>query len=262
MTFSLSRSVSSIALMAMAIAGGVFTQAPARAEVVARPFTYDLGDQTFEGYYSQNTGAGEDQPLVIVIHDWDGLGTYEKMRTNLLSTLGYTAVAIDLYGQGVRPTTVAEAQSESGKLYGDRPLMRDRIFAGIQAARKLPGVSPDKIAVMGYCFGGAAALEIAKTGLDFDAIVTFHGSLGDAAGVDYSQVRGPVLMLHGSADPVAPLAQITDHLAAMDGAGVAFELQVYSGAKHSFTPWDSGDYDHQADLKSWEALQDFLSDRF
>jgi dienelactone hydrolase len=96
----------------------------ARAEMLAKPWVYQIDNQRFEGYIGQNTGFGKQQPVVLLIHDWNGLDQYEKMRTNMLSTQGYTVFAIDLYGQGVRPKNTEESKTESGKLYGNLPLMR------------------------------------------------------------------------------------------------------------------------------------------
>jgi dienelactone hydrolase len=211
---------------------------------------------------AQNTGFGDNQPLVILIHDWDGINAYEKMRTNMLSTQGYTVMAIDLYGKEVRPQTVEESQAASSKLYNDRELMRSRMLAGLKVAQNLEGVDPDKVVVMGYCFGGGAALELARSGIDLDGFVSFHGSLGLPKGQSYEQTKGKMLILHGSADPVAPMEQVAALATDLTAAKIPFDLELYGGALHSFTRWASDDYDPQADLKSWDELLEFLQDVF
>lgn len=246
-------------LMFSAIALGV---APAQAEIIAQPMVYEIGGEAFEGYLSRNTGFGDHQPLVILIHDWDGLDRYEKMRTNMLATQGYTVFAIDLYGQGIRPQNAEESKAASGKLYGDRNLMRERLLAGLEFAKTLEGIDPEKIAVMGYCFGGAATLEFARTGTDLDGFISFHGSLGLPEGQDYSQTQGELLVLHGAADPVSGMDEVAALAKDLDTAGVPFDMEIYGGVKHSFTRWDSDDYDPDADLQSWDELLEFLDDIF
>ncbi|MBV5259759.1 dienelactone hydrolase family protein [Synechococcus moorigangaii CMS01] len=237
-------------------------QKPVQADVVAYPLTYNIGNQEFEGYVARNEGFGDNQPIVLLVHDWDGLSRYEQMRANMLSTQGYTVFAVDLYGQGVRPKNTAEAQAESGKLYGDRQLMRDRLMAALSVAERLEGVDPSRVAVIGYCFGGAAVLEMARAGADLDGFVSFHGSLDLPEGQDYSETKGAMLVLHGSADPVAPMSEVAALATDLNEAGVTYDMEIYGGALHSFTKWDSSDYDPQADLKSWDELLEFLGTIF
>ncbi|MGB2927119.1 MAG: dienelactone hydrolase family protein [Limnothrix sp.] len=236
----------------------LFGAAPAQAEIIARPVVYEIGEQSFEGYLARNEGFGDDQPIVLLVHDWDGLDRYEKMRANMLSTQGYTVFAVDLYGQGDRPTNVEEARAASGKLYGDRNLMRERLFAGLAAAQNLEGVDPEKVAVMGYCFGGAAVLEFARTGIDLDGFISFHGSLALPEGQDYSETQGELLILHGSADPVSPMSEVAALAADLNSAEIPYNMEIYGGGLHSFTKWSSDDYDPDADLQSWAELLDFL----
>jgi dienelactone hydrolase len=245
-------------LLLAGLMGIMGIQQPASADVVAYPLTYNIGSQEFEGYVARNEGFGDNQPIVLLVHDWDGLNRYEKMRANMLSTQGYTVFAMDLYGQGVRPQTVAESQAESGKLYGDRQLMRDRLMAGLAVAQRLEGVDPSRVAVIGYCFGGAAVLEMARAGAELDGFVSFHGGLALPEGQDYRQTQGPMLILHGSADPVAPMSEVAALATDLNEAGVTYDMKIYGGALHSFTKWDSSDYDPQADLKSWDRMLDFL----
>ncbi|BFM40943.1 dienelactone hydrolase family protein [Synechocystis sp. LKSZ1] len=230
----------------------------AQAEMLAKPWVYQIDNQPFEGYVGQNTGFGKNQPIVILIHDWNGLDQYEKMRTNMLSTQGYTVFAIDLYGQGVRPKNTEESKIESGKLYGNLPLMRQRLLAAIAEAKKLPGVDPNRIAAIGYCFGGSAVLELARSGADLDGLVSFHGGLAIPPGQDYKALSSPLLILHGAADPVAPMTQVTELAEALNAVKANFDMDIYGGVRHSFSVWTSDDYDPHADLQSWSALLAFL----
>ena len=195
----------SLVLVAIACIFGL-TAITAKAQIVAEPVVYEIDGQPFEGYFAMNEGFGDDQPIVMLIHDWNGIGDYEQRRVEMLAEQGYAAFAVDLYGQGVRPTTTEESQAQSSKLYSDRATMRQRLFEGLAEAQSMMGVDPDRVVAMGYCFGGAAALEFARAGADIDGFVSFHGGLTTPEGQDYSQAQAPILILHGGNDPVAPMS--------------------------------------------------------
>lgn len=180
----------------------------------------------------------------------------------MLAERGYAAFAADLYGQGVRPDTPEASREQSGKLYSDRTAMRERLFAGLSQAQQMPGVDPQRVVAIGYCFGGASVLEFARAGADIDGFVSFHGGLETPEGQDYSQATAPILILHGSNDSVAPMAQVSALAEELNAAEVPYDMEIYGGARHAFTVWsatgDSSRYDAQADIKSWEALLAFL----
>lgn len=233
----------------------------AQADIVAEDIVYEIAGEPYEGYFVVNEGFGDSQPLVVLIHDWNGLGTYEKRRAEMLAKQGYAAFAIDLYGQGVRPETTEESRAQSGQLYADRDTMRERLFAGLAEAQTMASVDPDRVATIGYCFGGAAVLEMARAGADLDGFVSFHGGLETPEGQDYSATSGPVLILHGTDDPVAPMEQVTQLAKELNMADVDYTMELYGGVDHAFTVWSSDErYDPQADLMSWDAMLAFLSD--
>jgi dienelactone hydrolase len=238
------------------------TAITAKADIIAEPVVYEIDGQPYEGYFAFNQGFGDQQPIVLLIHDWNGIDAYEQRRVQMLAEQGYAAFAADLYGQGVRPTTPEASQAESGKLYRDRSTLRQRLMAGLMQAQSLPGVDPDQVVAIGYCFGGASVLELARAGADIDGFVSFHGGLATPEGQDYSQVKGPILILHGGDDPVAPMSQVATLADALNAAGVEYDMEIYGGARHSFTVWaaegDSSRYDAQADIQSWDALLTFL----
>ena len=232
----------------------------ASAEIVGDYHTYTVGDTTFEGYVARNTDLEATRGTVVIVHDWDGMTDYEERRAEMLAALGYTAFAIDVYGADTDPQSVEEYQSLSGALYGDRELFRDRLLGSLEEARGLPGASGD-IVVAGYCFGGAAVLETARAGADAAGFVSFHGGLGTPEGQDWSEAAAPVLLLHGSADPVSGMDALATLLDELQSAGVDHGAQVFGGARHSFTVWGSDDYDLDADRASWEAFTEFLESR-
>ncbi len=243
------------ALAAMATLG------VAHADIVTESVTYRIGDEAFEGYYARNTAISAPQPVVVIVHDWDGLNDYERTRARMLAREGYAAFAIDLYGKGARPETVEQMRARSGELRGDRALMRERLNAGVAQLGELEGVEPGRAVAIGYCFGGSAVLELARSGAPLQGFVTFHGGLGTPEGQGYDDVQAPLLVLHGSADNAAPMAQVVELAGALDQAGVDYRMEIYGGAPHAFTEWSGDRYRPGADLASWRALMDFLGER-
>lgn len=231
----------------------------AQAEIEAGYHSYTVGDRTYEGYVATNT-AITPKGTVLIVHDWDGMTDYEERRAEMLAALGYTAFAIDVYGADVNPVTVDENRALSGALYGDRAEFRKRLMGSIAEAANIPGATDDAV-LMGYCFGGAAVLEAARAGAELDGFVSFHGGLGTPEGQDYSATSAPVMLFHGSADPVSGMDDLAALLDQLQTAGVEHGAQVFGGARHSFTVFGSRDYDLTADQGAWSGLLGFLDDR-
>ncbi len=248
------------ALLAAAL-GAVTAATPAAAQIVGESVAYEIDGERFEGYVARNAALAGAQPVVVLVHDWDGLGTYERRRAEMLAELGYAAVAIDLYGEGVRPTDVEDKRAHSGALYQDRTRMR-RLMTGGVAALVGEGMDGERMVAMGYCFGGAAVLELARSGAEAEGFVAFHGGLGTPGDQDYSAVTAPILILHGTADPVAPMSQVAELAGLMDAAGAAYTMELYGGVDHAFTVWGGERYHGGADLASWDAFTAFLEARF
>lgn len=218
--------------------------------------TYEVDGQSYEGYFVQ---AGSDAPLILLIHDWDGLTDYEKKRTAMLAHLGYNVFAVDLFGAGVRPTKVEDKRQHTGELYSDREKMRRLLNGGIAAA-KASGLQTDNMVAAGYCFGGAAVLELARSGADLKGFVTFHGGLGTPEGQDYSSAKGHYLILHGSSDTAITLEDLASLGAQLEKQNLPHELISYGGAPHAFTVFGSERYREDADKKSWERFTSFLKE--
>lgn len=244
--------------LAVAAAAAMLTANTATADIVGDSVTYQIGGKEYEGYYARNTALGDNQPVVVIVHDWDGLGEYEKRRSRMLAEQGYAAFAIDLYGAGVRPQETAEKKAQSGALYGDREEMRARLRGGLAQLSRLDGVDPDRAVIIGYCFGGSAVLELARSGHRLDGFVAFHGGLGTPDGQDYKNVPSPVLILHGSNDSVAPMSEVAELSGRMDQDGATYSMEIYGGARHAFTVWGGDRYQARADLQSWASLREFL----
>jgi dienelactone hydrolase len=158
--------------------------------------TYQVNGQPYEGYY---ISPSKQAPFLLLIHDWDGLTDYEIKRANMLADLGYAVFALDLFGAGVRPTEMKDKRQHTGELYKDRQKMRALMNGALDAAQN-KGANIDNAVAFGYCFGGAAVLELARSGADLRGFATFHGGLKTPQGQNYANTRGKILIMHGSAD--------------------------------------------------------------
>ncbi len=217
---------------------------------------YQVNGEDYQGYY---VSASADAPLVLLIHDWDGLTNYEIKRAEMLAEMGYSVFAADLFGAGERPTKVVDKRQHTGELYKDRKKMRSLMTGALEKAASLGGNKTNAIA-MGYCFGGAAVLELARSGADLKGFATFHGGLKTPDGQDYSDTKGKVLIMHGTADTAITMDQFAGLAKDLEGADIAHEMITYSGAPHAFTVFGSDRYREDADRKSWDRFSQFLKE--
>lgn len=217
---------------------------------------YEVDGKPYEGYF---ISPSPKSPLILLIHDWDGLTDYEVKRANMLADMGYAVFAADLFGAGVRPKAVTDKRQHTGELYKDREKMRALMNGALDTA-KSRGADIHNAVVMGYCFGGAAVLELARSGADLKGFVTFHGGLKTPDGQDYSKTKGRLLILHGTADVNITMDQFAGLANELEGKGVSHEMITYSGAPHAFTVFGSDRYRKDADRKSWKRFTEFLGD--
>ncbi len=208
----------------------------------------------YEGYY---ISPADNAPLIFLIHDWDGLTDYEVQRAGMLAKLGYAVFAGDLYGKDDRPTKLEDKRKHTKSLYNDRAKMRSLMRGGLKAAAEL-GANTTNAVAMGYCFGGAAVLELARSGEDLKGFVTFHGGLQTPEGQDYRQTKGELLVLHGTADTSVTMDMFATLAVELENTGIKHEMITYSGAPHAFTVFGSKRYREDADLKSWKRFTEFL----
>lgn len=215
---------------------------------------YTVNGQSYEGYYiSPSDGA----PFVLLIHDWDGLTDYEIKRAHMLSDLGYAVFALDLFGAGIRPTEVKDKRQHTGELYKDREKMRALMKGALETARK-KGADIENAVAFGYCFGGAAVLELARSGANLKGFATFHGGLKTPQGQDYSKTRSKILVMHGTADKAITMDQFAGLAQELEAAGVDHEMITYGAARHAFTVFGGSRYQEAADKKSWQRFTQFI----
>lgn len=241
----------------------------AKAPLAQGAVSYRDGAVQLEGYMVQQpvSDATAKLPAVLVVHDWMGLSEDTKMRANMLAELGYVAFAADVYGKGIRPADAAEAGKFAGSYKGDLPKLRARMQSALKALLANPRVDPTKVVVIGYCFGGTSALELARSGAQLAGTVSFHGGLATPNAGDAKNITGRVLALHGADDPWVNAAEVGAFQNEMRAAKVDMEFVSYSGAVHAFTVKSAGNdpskgaaYNAQADARSWTALTTFLNE--
>jgi dienelactone hydrolase len=229
--------------------------------------TYSLDSLNFNSYVVYNDNIQGMRPGVLVIHEWWGLNDYTKRRARMLAELGYIAMAVDMYGNGRMGNDPGTAQALAMPYYA-QPDWTKKIFdMAVEQFKKNPNVNPDKIAGMGYCFGGGIMLNLARMGEPLKGVVSFHGGLvGTPA--DKELTRAEILVCHGDADPFVPKEQVELFKKQMDSIGKSYTFKAYPGATHAFTNPDATEmgkkfnlpiaYDSAADSASWNDMKEFF----
>lgn len=235
--------------------------------------TYTAGGQTMKGYLAYDASIKGKRPGVLVVHEWWGLNDYARRRAEMLAGLGYTALAVDMYGDGKTTEHPKQAGEFASAVRQNWEQGKERFMAALQTLRQQPSVDPDKIAAIGYCFGGGVVLQMAREGADLDGVASFHGSLAPMGRqAQPGQVKAKVLVLHGAKDKFVKPEQLEAFKQEMRDAGVGYELVVYPNATHGFTNPKADQvaakydlplgYDVEADEQSWKKLKAFLKEVF
>ncbi len=238
-------------------------------ELQTQAVDYKDGNTVLEGYLAVKKGVEGKHPGVLVVPDWMGVTDPYKKISDKLAGMGYVVFAVDVYGKGVRPSTGEEAAAESKKYKSDRKMFRTRVLAALEQLKKNPNVDPSRIAVIGYCFGGTAALELARSGAPLVGVVSFHGGLDSPSPEDGKNIKGKVLALHGADDPFVLPKDIAAFQDEMRKGNVDWQMVYYGDAVHSFTQTKAGTdkskgnaYNEKADKRSWKAMKHFFREIF
>lgn len=224
---------------------------------------YRSGDTVCEGFLaSPPKGSKALSPAVLIIHDWNGLDGYEMGRAKMVADLGYYGFAADVYGKGVRPKDNQESAQQAGKYRNDANLFRSRLRAAYDALKATPGVDPKRIVVMGYCFGGGGALELARSGASLAGTVSFHGSLGTKKPATPGTIKAPILVFAGKGDPAVPMTQVDALKQEMHDAKVKCRVIIYPEVTtHAFTV-PGPNFNETANNQSWKEFVSFLTTVF
>jgi len=237
--------------------------------LAGQPFSYEDGKVKLAGYLARPAQTQGKVPGVVVVHQWMGLTDHERKVSEDLAKLGYVALAADIYGEGVHPKDAGEAGKLAGTYKGDRALYRRRIAAAIEALKTQKGVDGNRIAVIGFCFGGTGALEAARAGLPVKGVVSFHGGLDVPPGYAPVAISAKVLVCHGAEDPFVPAKDVAAFQGEMRQAKTDYVLVAYAGAVHAFTQREAGNdntkgaaYNEAAHRRSWQHMKDFFGEIF
>ncbi|MEM9487730.1 MAG: dienelactone hydrolase family protein [Myxococcota bacterium] len=240
--------------------------------IVGEEVTYQADGVTMKGFLAYDRAATGPRPGVLVVHEWWGHNDYARQRARMLAGMGYTALAVDMYGDGKRAEHPKEAQAFAGAVMGDITVAKGRFLAAAELLKGHETTDPDKLAAIGYCFGGGVVLHMARLGVDLDAVVSFHGSLATQSPAQAGQVKAKVLVCNGADDPFVTAEHIAGFKQEMDAAAVDYRFENYAGATHSFTSRAADEYGKKFDLplaynadadqKSWQAMQDLFATVF
>ena len=255
------------ALVTLVACACMFAVQPATAEVKTDLVDYQ-SDKLLEGYLAYDNSSRQKRPGIVVVHTRRGIQSFVQERTRELASLGYVALAVDVYGKGIRPKEDAPSAAESARLKNDRALTRARVQAGYNVLKEHPLVDASQLAVIGYCVGGLVALELARSGVPLMATGVFHGTLTTPTPEDAKNIKGRVAVWHGADDPTAPLSEVDALIKELRDARVDFQLELYGGVKHGFTqplnnaPNRSSLYNERAARLSWASMQTMFKDVF
>lgn len=209
------------------------------------------------------------RPAVLVVHQWMGLTDYEKMRTDQLAELGYIAFAVDMFGTAKPlPTTKEEATAAITPFIEDRQMGRQRIAAALDFIKTQEGVDTSRIGAIGFCFGGAVVLELARSGAAINGVISFHGLLNTTLPAEKDAVKASVMVQHGALDPLVPPTQVADFMQEMMAANVQLHLTSHASTYHSFTQEAAQDaengmlYNEKAMLLAFAEMEAFLAECF
>lgn len=250
----------------------VLTSSPSLAAVHGREVTYSDGVQQLKGYIAYDDAVSGQRPGVLVVHEWWGHNDYARKRADMLAGLGYVALAVDMYGDGKQADHPDQAGKFAAEVQKNMEVGRQRFAAGLKLLKEQPLTDPEKIAAIGYCFGGGIVLQMARDGMDLKGVVSFHGSLATATPAEKGKVKAAVLVCNGAADSFVLMDQVKGFLQEMVDGGVVLQFHSYPGALHSFTNPEADrlavkfslplGYNAEADRRSWLDMQGFLKQVF
>lgn len=248
--------------------GGLVQDLPA---IITEEVRYSVGDTRLNGYFAYPRNAHK-APAVLVVHEWWGHNEYARKRTEMLAELGYVAFALDMYGDGKVTGHPKEAQGFMMEVVNNAAVAKARFEKGLELLKQHPAADSQKVAAIGYCFGGAVIMSMARAGTDLKGVVSFHGALEGLAPIAEGQVKARFLVLNGADDPFISAAAKENFKSQMDAAQLNYEFVDYPGALHSFTNPGADEkgeayglplkYDPAADADSWQRMQAFFKEIF
>ncbi len=236
--------------------------------ILTNRIEYTVGDTPHQAYLACDDEIAEARPGVIIVHEWWGLNDYPVRRAHMLAELGYVALAIDMFGGGRTADNPDEAGALMNGVLGDMDTGTAALRAGYDLLLQQPGVDPSRTAAIGYCFGGAMVLHMARIGMPLAAVASFHGALGSFHPPQPGEVKARLLVCHGAADSMVSMDDLEGFKNEMDAAEAEYEVLLLDGAKHGFSNPEASvnaekygldlGYDEAADRQSWSAMTDLF----
>jgi len=251
----------------LSLAAMLLALSPARSDAAVRSkvVEYEAGGVPLQGYLAWDDAVKGKRPGVIVVHEWWGHNQHARNAANKLASAGYVAFALDMFGKGKVTTHPDSAQAFVAEAMKDADAIPTRFDAALAQLKADPHVDATRIGAIGYCFGGAVVLGMARSGADLKAVGTFHGALQTQHPAEPGKVKAKLLIQAGGADPMVPPEAVAAFDKEMKAAGADYRIITYPGAKHSFTNprADSAGvpglaYNADADKKSWAELLKFF----
>ena len=236
--------------------------------IVSNTVVYLDGDVVLEAFFAFDDALSGRRPAVLINHTWVGRDDFVAEKATKLATLGYVGFAVDMYGKGVLGTGPEQNMKLMQPFMADRAMLQQRMKAALAAVKLMPWVDDNKIAAIGFCFGGLCSLDLARTGADIKGVVSFHGLLIPPGNTQSNVIKAKVLALHGRDDPLVPTEQVLAFEQEMTEAGADWQLHSYGNTLHGFTNPLANDpdfgavYQPDADRRSWTAMQNFLAEIF
>jgi dienelactone hydrolase len=244
----------------------------AQAAVVGKEVSYQAGDTTLKGYVVYDDSFKGKRPAVLVVHEWWGHNEYARKRARMLAELGYTALAVDMYGDGKQAHHPDEAGKFATEVSKNMPMAKARFEAGMQVLREQNTVDASEIAAIGYCFGGGVVLNMARMGEDLKGVASFHGSLGTDTPAQPGKIKARIVSFTGEADPMIGVDKVAAFKQEMDAAKADYRVVTYPNAQHAFTNEEADElgkkfklplaYNEAADKDSWQQATVFLKEVF
>jgi dienelactone hydrolase len=223
---------------------------------------------SLEAFFAFDDALSGRRPAVLINHTWAGRDKFVEEKAKKLAALGYVGFAVDMYGKGVLGTDAEECAALMQPFMADRLLLRKRMQAALSAVKLMPWVDDSQIAAIGFCFGGLCSLDLARTGANLKAVVSFHGLLGAPDNVESVPIAAKILALHGHDDPMVSVEQVLAFEQEMTNAGADWQFHTFGHTQHAFTnplannPAFGTVYQPDADKRSWKLMKNFLSEIF
>lgn len=236
--------------------------------IQTRTIDYQDGEVDLQGYLAWDDAVEGKRPGVMIAHAWAGRSDFENGKAEELAKFGYVGFALDNFGKGILGRNTEENSALIQPFLDDRAMLQGRLQIALDVLKGLDEVDASRVAAIGFCFGGLCVLDLARTGTDLAGVVSFHGLFGSPGNTAGNKIKAKVLALHGWDDPMAPPDQVVSLAEELSSMGADWQLHGYGNTMHAFTNPQANDpdfgtvYNPDADRRSWNAMQNFLSEIF